>query len=99
MTASLENGDARKIWGMHNFGDAQFWGRSILGMRQNRRFHSTDTSENIVGKGENAGNHFLFFPCFLLIQKQISNFQSHLFSCLQMLPIWTSLKCCCLVMG
>ena len=33
MTALLENGDARKIWGMHNFGDAQFWGRSIFGRR------------------------------------------------------------------
>ena len=35
-------------------------------------------SENIVGKGENAGNqHFLLFPqCFLPFQKQISIFQS-----------------------
>ena len=37
--------------------------------------------ENIVGKGENAGNqHFLLCPqCFLSFTKQISNFQSHLF--------------------
>ena len=36
--------------------------------------------ENIVGKGENAGNqHFLLFPqCFLSFTKQISNFQSPL---------------------
>ena len=36
--------------------------------------------ENIVGKGENAGNqHFLFFPqCFLPFPKQISIFDSHL---------------------
>ena len=33
--------------------------------------------ENIVGKGENAGNHhFLLFPCFLHFPKQISIFQS-----------------------
>ena len=50
--------------------------------------------ENIVGKGENAGNqHFLLFPqCFLPATKQISIFQSHLSCCLQMLSIWTSLK-------
>ena len=43
--------------------------------------------ENIVGKGENAGNqHFLLFlQCFLLFPKQISIFQSHLFCRLQML--------------
>ena len=35
--------------------------------------------ENIVGKGENAGNqHFLLFPlCFLSFQKQISISESH----------------------
>ena len=50
--------------------------------------------ENIVGKGENAGNqHFLLFPqCFLPFPKEFSNFLSHLFCCLQMLSIWTSLK-------
>ena len=55
--------------------------------------------ENIVGKGENAGNqHFLLFPkCFLLFPKQISVFQSHLFCRLKMLSIWTSLSFCCLV--
>ena len=52
--------------------------------------------ENIVGKGENAGNkHFLLFPqCFISFSKQISIFQSHLFCRLQMLSIWTSLKFC-----
>ena len=36
--------------------------------------------ENIVGKGENAGNqHFLLFPqCFLPLKKQISIFDTHL---------------------
>ena len=35
--------------------------------------------ENIVGKGENAGNqHFLLFPkCFLPIRKRISVFRLH----------------------
>ena len=57
--------------------------------------------ENIVGKGENAGNqHFLLFPqCFLPIPKRISIFKLHLFCCLQMLSIWTSLKICRLVKG
>ena len=37
--------------------------------------------ENIVRKGENAGNqHFLLFPqCFLNFSKQISIFQSQFF--------------------
>ena len=50
--------------------------------------------ENIVGKGENAGNwHFLLFPqCFLTFPKQISVFQSHLFCRVQKLLIWTSLE-------
>ena len=54
--------------------------------------------ENLVGKGENAGNQcFLLFPhVFSPSQKQILNFHEHLF-CLQMLSIWTSLKICCLV--
>ena len=45
--------------------------------------------ENIVGKGENAGNqHFLLFPqCFLPFTKQISKFQSRLFCRLHMLSI------------
>ena len=49
--------------------------------------------ENIVGKGENAGNqHFLFFPqCFLHFSKQISIFQSHLLCRLQILSIPTKL--------
>ena len=40
--------------------------------------------ENIVGKGENAGNqHFLLFPqCFVPFKNQISSFWSHLFCCL-----------------
>ena len=46
-----------------------------------------DFFENIVGKGENAGNqHFLLFPqCFLPIQRTK-------FCRLQMLSIWTSVK-------
>ena len=50
--------------------------------------------ENIVGKGENAGNqHFLVFQqCFLSFPKQISIFLSHLFCGLQVLSIWFSLK-------
>ena len=41
--------------------------------------------ENIVGKGENAGNqHFLLFPqCFLPFLLQILVFESHLFCRLQ----------------
>ena len=37
--------------------------------------------ENILGKGENAGNqHFLLFQqCFLPAPEQILNFQSHLY--------------------
>ena len=40
-----------------------------------------ETFENIVEKGENAGDqHFLLFPhCFLPFPKQISVFQSRLF--------------------
>ena len=61
--------------------------------------------ENIVGKGENAGNqHFLLFlQCFRLFtrekEKEISIFQSlfQLFCCLQVLSILTSLKICHLV--
>ena len=54
--------------------------------------------ENIVGKKENAGNqHFLLFPRFLPLSKQISIFQPHLFCRLQMLSIWTSLQFCHLV--
>ena len=58
-----------------------------------------ESFENIVGKGENAGNqHFLLFPqCFLPFPKQISIFQPNLICCLQMLSIWTSLKICGLV--
>ena len=50
--------------------------------------------ENIVEKGENAGNqHFLFFPqCFLLYLKQISTFDSHSNWHLHKLPIWTGPK-------
>ena len=44
--------------------------------------------ENIEGN-----QHFLLFPqCFLPFPGQISTFQSHLFCCLQMLSIWTSVK-------
>ena len=52
--------------------------------------------ENIVRKGENAGNqHFHLFPqYFLFFTKQSSIFESHLFCCLQMLSIWTGPKSC-----
>ena len=57
------------------------------------------TFENIVGKGENAGNqHFLLFPqCFLPIQRRKSSLELHLFCRLQMLSIWTVLEFCPLV--
>ena len=56
-------------------------------------------SENIEGKGKNAGKqHFLpFSQCFLPFPEQISHFRSHSYCHLQMLPIWTSLTFCCLV--
>ena len=42
--------------------------------------------ENVVGKGENAGNqHFLLYPqCFLPFYKDISMFVSYIFCCLLM---------------
>ena len=45
--------------------------------------------ENIVGKGENAGNqHYLLFPqCFLSFLKQASDFEEHSICFLQMLSI------------
>ena len=48
--------------------------------------------ENILGKGENAGNqHFLLFKeCFLLPQMIIKFFEVHLICHLQVLLIWTS---------
>ena len=53
--------------------------------------------ENIVGKGENAGNQH-FFPtipqCFLLIQVQNSFYESHLFCRLQSISNRTGLKFC-----
>ena len=57
--------------------------------------------ENIVGRGENAGNqHFLIFThCFLLIPPRSSILESHLFCHLQMFSIWTSLKFCRSVMS
>ena len=47
------------------------------------------TFQNIVGKGENAGNqHFLLNPqCFLPFLNQISTFESYLFCRLQMCSI------------
>ena len=50
--------------------------------------------ENIVGKGENAGNqNFLLFQQYYLpFPKHISIFQLNLFCHLQMLSIWTSPK-------
>ena len=52
--------------------------------------------ENIVGKGENAGNqHFLLFPqCFLPFPNQISIFHPHLFCCLHMLSFGAVEKLC-----
>ena len=52
--------------------------------------------ENIVEKGENAGNqHFLLFQqCFLPFPKQILIPQLNLICCLQMLSIWTCVKFC-----
>ena len=46
--------------------------------------------ENIVGKGEYAGNqHFPLFPqCFLAFPKQISISEPYLFCCLHILSIW-----------
>ena len=57
--------------------------------------------ENIVGKGENAGNqHFLLFPqCFLLYKRQTLSFMFPLFCHLQMLSIWTRSNFCRLGMG
>ena len=55
--------------------------------------------ENLMGTGENAGNQqFVLFPqCFLTFPKQAGVFEPHLFCCLQMLSIWSSLKFCCLI--
>ena len=52
--------------------------------------------ENVVGKGENAGNQgFVLFPqCFLPYQRQKSAFDLHLFYRLQMLSIWLHPKVC-----
>ena len=55
--------------------------------------------ENIVGKGENAGNqHILLFPHNVFYPSQ-KNFQflSHIYCYLQILSIWTCLKFCHLV--
>ena len=53
--------------------------------------------ENIVGKGENAGN--LFPQCFPPFRKSISIFQLNLFCHLLMLEVWTSLKTCLLLIS
>ena len=55
--------------------------------------------ENIVGKGENAGNqHFLLFPqCFLVFPEQNLLHKSNLLCRLQSLSNWTGPKFCCLV--
>ena len=49
--------------------------------------------ENMMGKGENAGNqHFLLFPqCFIPYQSQKLSFQRNLFRRLQILSNWISL--------
>ena len=60
------------------------------------------TSENFVGKGENAGNqHFHLFPqYFPPYQKEIVPFQQPQCSCfLQMLSIWLRLTFCPLGKG
>ena len=61
--------------------------------------YKKNTLENIVEKGENAGNqYFVLFPhCFLFNQREKSSFQQHLIYCLQMLSIWSAWKFCCLV--
>ena len=48
--------------------------------------------ENILEKGENAGNkHFLLFTnCFSSFQKLIQTFELHLFCHEQMISIWIS---------
>ena len=55
--------------------------------------------ENIVGKGEFAGNqHFLLFRIwFLPYHRQKSSFELHLYYRLQMLSVWFSAAFCCLV--
>ena len=58
------------------------------------------TFENIVGKGENAGNqHFLLFPTMIstLLKASFKVLATLKFCRLQMLSIPTSLKFCCLV--
>ena len=56
--------------------------------------------ENIVRKGEIACNkQFLLFPqCFLPYMALIFHFKCTLKCCLQFVSIWTSQKCCRLVM-
>ena len=66
---------------------------SILITLRNKAF------ENIVGKGENAGNQrfLLFSLCFLTWQEQILSFGPSLINHLQMLSVWASPKFGCLV--
>ena len=58
-----------------------------------------NSSENIVGKGENAGNqYFLLLTQYVLTNgTQNSSTEMHLICCLQMLSISTSLKFHCFV--
>ena len=53
-------------------------------------------SENIVGKGENAGyqNFPLFAQCLLRYHREKSSFKEHLIFRLQMLSVWTSSTFC-----
>ena len=55
--------------------------------------------ENIVRKGENAGNqHFLLFlQCFQPFPRKIAIFELHLFCHQQIFSVWNGLKFCCLV--
>ena len=55
--------------------------------------------ENIVGKGENAGNQhvLLFQQCFQPNLREKSAFELRLFYRLQILSVWSSAKFCVLV--
>ena len=85
----------QKYYNQHWILEKLSYNRSITSLTNLRK----KPFENIVRKGENAGNqHFLLFPqCFLLFLTQITIFQSHLFCRLQVLSIRTSVKICCLV--
>ena len=64
--------------------------QTVQSFDEDEKFLKKMTFENIVKKGENAGNqHFLLFPqCFLFFQKIIFFFESHLICRLLMLSIF-----------